>query len=152
MDALAEVERGREFYADRAWSDAYAALSGADRKAPLTAGDLELLAIAAYMLGRHGDFYDALERAHQAHLNAGEALPAARCAFWIGINLVQEGEMGRAGGWLGRAQRLVDREDGECVEQGYLLIPVMFEREAQGDLEGADRCGSRGDPDRRAFR
>jgi DNA-binding NarL/FixJ family response regulator len=155
VNALAEVERGRELYADRAWSDAYAALSGADRKAPLTAGDLELLATAAYMLGRHGDFYAALERAHQAHLNAGDALPAARCAFWVGINLVQEGEMGRAGGWLGRAQRLVDREGGECVEQGYLLIPVMFQREAQGNLEDAIavaaeaiRIGERlGDPD-----
>ena len=155
MDALAEVERGRELYADRAWSDAYAALSGADRKAPLTAGDLELLATAAYMLGRHGDFYAALERAHQTHLNAGDALPAGRCAFWVGINLVQEGEMGRASGWLGRAQRLVDREGGECVEQGYLLIPVMFQREAQGNLEDAIalaaeaiRIGERlGDPD-----
>ena len=155
VDAVAEVERGRELYADRAWSDAYAALSEADRNAPLTAGDLELLATAAYMLGRHGDFYHALERAHQAHLNAREALPAARCAFWVGINLVQEGEMGRAGGWLGRAQRLVDREGAECVEQGYLLIPVMFEREAQGNLDGAIavaaeaiRIGERlGDPD-----
>ena len=99
-----------------------------------------------------GDFYHALERAHQAHLNAREALPAARCAFWVGINLVQEGEMGRAGGWLGRAQRLVDREGRECVEQGYLLIPVMFEREAQGDLEGAIASGGRGDADRRAVR
>ncbi len=155
MDALAEVERGREFYADRAWSDAYAALSAADRNATLSAGDLELLSVAAYMLGRHNDFYDALERAHQAHLNAGEALPAARCAFWVGINLVQEGEMGRAGGWIGRAQRLVDHEGGECVERGYLLIPGMFQREAQGDIEGAIavaaeaiRIGERlGDPD-----
>jgi DNA-binding NarL/FixJ family response regulator len=89
------------------------------------------------MLGRHDDFYEALERAHQAHLNAGDALRAAHCAFWVGINLVQEGEMGRAGGWLARAQRLVDREGGECVEQGYLLIPVMFEREARGNLAGA---------------
>jgi DNA-binding NarL/FixJ family response regulator len=155
VDALTEVERGRALYAQRAWRDAFAAMSAADRKAPLTAGDLELLAIAAYMLGRHGDFYDALERAHRAHLNAGEALAAARCAFWVGINLIQEGEMGRAGGWLGRAQRLVDREGSECVEQGYLLIPVMFEREAQGNLDGAIaaaaeaiRIGERlGDPD-----
>jgi DNA-binding CsgD family transcriptional regulator/predicted negative regulator of RcsB-dependent stress response len=92
---------------------------------------------------------------HQAHLNGGSALRAARCAFWVGINLVQQGEMGRGGGWLGRARRLVEREGGDCVEQGYLLIPVMFEREAQGDLDGAiatgaeaARIGERfGDPD-----
>jgi DNA-binding NarL/FixJ family response regulator len=155
VDALAEIERGRDLYANRAWRDAFAVLSGADRDASLTADDLELLATAAYMLGRQDEFYDALENAHQAHLNGGDALRAARCAFWLGINLVQEGEMGRAGGWLGRARRLVEREGGDCVEQGYLLIPLMFEREGQGDLDGAiaaaaeaARIGERfGDPD-----
>ena len=155
VDAVAEVERGRELYADRAWRGAHAALSQADRQAPLTAEDLERLATAAYMLGRQDEFYEALERAHHAHLNDGGALRAARCAFWIGINLVQQGEMARASGWLGRARRLVQREGRDCVEQGYLLVPTMFEREAQGDLDGAietaaeaARIGERfGDPD-----
>jgi len=60
-----------------------------------------------------------------------------RCAFWIGINLTLRGEMGRASGWLGRARRLVEGEGRDCVEQGYLLMPVMFEREAAGDHEAA---------------
>ncbi len=137
VDAVAEVEQGREFYAVRAWSDAYAALSGVDRRAPLAADDLELLATAAYMLGRQDEYFDALERSHQAHLNAGEALRAARCALWIGMNLAQQGEMGRAGGWLGRARRLVEREGRECAEQGYLLMPLMFQHEASGDLDAA---------------
>jgi len=137
VDAVAEVELGREFYANRAWSDAYAALGDADREASLAADDLELLATAAYMIGRQDDYFSALGRAHQAHLNAGAALHAARCAFWVGINLAQQGEMGPAGGWLGRARRLVEREGRECVEQGYLLMPLMFEHEARGDLDAA---------------
>jgi DNA-binding NarL/FixJ family response regulator len=137
VDVLAEVQRGRELYADRAWSDAYAALSAADRELSLTADDLELLATAAYMLGRREEYFDALGRAHRAHQNAGEFLPAARCALWVGINLAQQGELGHAGGWLARARRLVEREGGECSEQGYLLLPVMFEHEARGDLEAA---------------
>jgi DNA-binding CsgD family transcriptional regulator/tetratricopeptide (TPR) repeat protein len=137
VDAVAEIEQGRQFYADRAWSDAYSALSGADREAPLPADDLELLATAAYMIGREDEYFSALGRAHQAHLNAGEALHAARCALWVAMNLAQRGEMGRAGGWLGRARRLVEREGRECVEQGYLLIPRMFEHEAMGDLSAA---------------
>jgi hypothetical protein len=137
VDAVAEIEQGREFYADRAWSDAYAALSNADREAALPADDLELLATAAYMIGREDEYFGALGRAHQAHLNAGEALHAARCALWVGMNLAQRGEMGRAGGWLGRARRLIEREGRECVEQGYLLIPRMFEHEAMGDLSAA---------------
>jgi DNA-binding NarL/FixJ family response regulator len=155
VDALAEVERGRELYADRAWRDAYAALSEADRQASLEVDDLERMATAAYMLGRQDDFYEALERAHQAYLNGGKMLRAARCAFWVGINLVQQGEKARASGWLARARRLVQREGTDCVEQGYLLIPTMFEREGQGDLDGAiatgaeaARIGERfGDPD-----
>ncbi|CAN5196628.1 LuxR C-terminal-related transcriptional regulator [soil metagenome] len=45
--------------------------------------------------------------------------------------------MGPATGWLGRAQRLIEREGQECVEQGYMLMPVVFEHEAVGDYEGA---------------
>ena len=51
--------------------------------------------------------------------------------------LARRGEVGRASGWLGRAQRLVDREGRDCVEQGYLLIPVVFQHEAAADFEAA---------------
>jgi DNA-binding CsgD family transcriptional regulator len=132
-----EVERGRGFFAKRAWGDAYAVLEDADGKAPLAADELELLATAAYMVGRQDEYFDVLGRAHQAHLNAGQARPAARCALWIGMNLAQRGEMGQAGGWLGRARRLIEREGSDCVERGYLLMPLMFEREASGDLDAA---------------
>ncbi len=47
------------------------------------------------------------------------------------------GEMGRASGWLARAQRLLDRDARECAERGYLLLPVVEQRLASGDCEGA---------------
>jgi DNA-binding CsgD family transcriptional regulator len=53
------------------------------------------------------------------------------------MHLAVQGELGRATGWLGRAQRLVDRACSDCVEQGYLLLPVVFQHEAAGDLDGA---------------
>ena len=136
-DASAELERGRNLYASEAWTDAYEALSAADRSNPLGAHDLELLATSAYMIGREEDYLGLLERAHQAHLAAGQELPALLCAFWIGVTLARRGEMGRAGGWLGRAQRLLDRQEGECVERGYLLLPAVIEQEAGGDWDGA---------------
>ena len=135
--ATDELERGRESYARRAWIDAYESLSGADEVRSLAAPDLELLATSAYMLGRDDEYVSALERAHHAYLDGGEPLRAVRCAFWMGINLILRGEMGRAGGWVGRARRLVEREDRECVEQGYLLLPLMFEHEAAGDHDAA---------------
>ena len=133
VDAVAETERGRELYARRAWADAFASLSRAARAAP----DLELLATSAYMLGRDADYFDALERAHHAHLDAGDRLRAAYCALWMGVNLMLQREVGPATGWIARAQRLVDREGRECVERGYLLIPAMFRHEAAGDLQAA---------------
>ena len=45
--------------------------------------------------------------------------------------------MSRATGWLGRAQRLVERDGGDCVERGYLLVPIMLRHEAAGDWEAA---------------
>jgi DNA-binding NarL/FixJ family response regulator len=137
VNGVAAVELGREHYAQRAWSDAHSALSAADEQAPLGVDDLERLATAAYMIGRQEEYFEVLGRAHAAHLDAGDALPAARCALWIGIHLAQKGDVGRAGGWLARAGRLVEREGRACVEQGYLLIPRMFQQEGLGDREAA---------------
>ncbi len=134
VDALG---RGRESYARRAWTDAYRWLSQADQASPLGVEDVELLATSAYMLGRDDEWMDLLGRAHQLHADAGEALRAVRCAFWVGVNLALRGDVGQASGWLGRAQRLLEREGGDCVERGYMLLPVMFEQEARGDLEAA---------------
>jgi DNA-binding CsgD family transcriptional regulator/tetratricopeptide (TPR) repeat protein len=89
------------------------------------------------MLGHVDEWIPLLERAHHAYAEEGEALPAVRCAFWIGMNLALRGEMGPATGWLGRAQRVLEREGGENVEQGYMLLPVAFQHEVSGDFEGA---------------
>ena len=131
------LERGREAYAQRAWLDAHTALSEADEAAPLGAEDLELLATSASMVGRMDDYLALLERAHHLYADAGEELRAARMAGWIGMNLAIRGEMGPAGGWFGRSQRLVEGVGKECVEQGYLLVPVAFQHQAMGDFDAA---------------
>jgi ATP/maltotriose-dependent transcriptional regulator MalT len=130
------LDQGREAYARSAWAEAYESLVRADEVEPLAAGDLELLATSAFMLGREDEWIPILERAYQRHSEAGERRPAVRCAFWIGTQLALRGEMGPATGWLGRAQRLLEGE-GDCVEQGYMLMPVVFQHEAEGDLAGA---------------
>src|SRR5438067_1405615 len=103
----------------------------------LKGDDLELLATAAYMLGREDDWMQILERAHQRHLEVGAQLRAARCAIWIGMNLATRGALGPASGWLGRGQRLVERDGSDCAEQGYMLLPVAFQRDSAGDVDGA---------------
>ena len=131
------LEPGREAYAAHAWADAYELLSQADREAPLAAPDLELLATCASMVGRMDDYFGFLERLHRTYVDAHEGLPAARVALMLGMNLASRGEVGPAGGWFARAQRLVAEEGRECVEQGYLCLPVAFERQMAGDYDSA---------------
>src|ERR687896_369211 len=133
MSALDELERARALARRGAWLDAHEALASADRSLVLEAPDLEQLASAAYMLGRLEEYVDAMARAHHAHLDAAAARPAARCAFWIGMQLLLAGELGRGTGWIGRAQRLVEAIGQECVEQGYLRLPVAFRCESAGE-------------------
>jgi len=137
VDTVAELGRARASYASELWMDAYDSLSAVDQSDSLGAEDLERLATSAYMIGREADYLGLLERAYRAHLEDGQALAALRSAFWIGVTVAQKGEIGQASGWLGRAQRLLEREQGERVEHGYLLLPVIFEHEASGDLKAA---------------
>jgi len=121
------------------WVAEYEHLSAADRSEPepLAAPDLERLATAAFMLGLAEEYFALLERAYEARLAAGERRTALRCAFWIGVTLAQRGEVGRAGGWLGRAERLLEDEGPDCAEAGYLLLPLVFRHAGSGDLEAA---------------
>src|SRR4051812_23299494 len=137
MPATDQLEQARTFVAQGAWQEANDGLGCADRESPLAADDLELWGMCAYMLGRDDEYDEHLRRAHELHLDAGATLRAARAAFWLGMNLLQRGEAGRGGGWIGRAQRLVDAHGGECVEQGHLMMPLAFRYEAMGELDTA---------------
>ena len=153
--ATSALESGRLSHERRAWADAYEQLSRADEETPLGAGDLELLATAAYMLGRDDEYVSVLERAHRAQVEGGDLLAAARSAFWLGLRLTLRGETGGAAGWNGRAQRLVDRAGRDCVEQGYLVLADGFAQALASDwetgLEAARRSAEiaerHGDPD-----
>ena len=73
MDAIAELELGREFYATSEWRKAFESLSSVDR----------------------------------------------------------------ASGWFSRGNRLLEGVDEDCVERGYLLIPVWLGQMGNGDYEAA---------------
>src|SRR5918994_4274395 len=129
-----QLARGREAAGRLAWADAFTALSLADRSSSLAAEDLELLATAAYLLGRVEDCLRALQRAQQLHAEAGRSRRAARCAFWLAFHLGSRGELAQAGGWFARANRLVEHEPQDCVERGYLLLPLAVRHiEAEDD-------------------
>jgi DNA-binding CsgD family transcriptional regulator len=128
---------GRECFDRRAWADAFAELSAADREAPLEPEDLERLAMAAYLLGRDDDSVEVWERAHHELLRRGDEERAARCAGWMVFVLMNGGEFARGGGWLARARRLLDDGQRDCAERGHLLVPVAFQRAFAGDWPSA---------------
>ena len=89
------------------------------------------------MLGRDEDTCDVLERAYQRTstpasrsrpraARSGSASPCCCAARWAAR---ADGSAARSGS--------SKRTGGECVERGYLLIPLMFRHEAAGDLEAA---------------
>jgi DNA-binding NarL/FixJ family response regulator len=151
-----ELERGREMYRRHAWQDAYRSLSRADESSTLGADDLFLLATSAGLLGKTDELLRNLERAHRACLKAGDLQRAARMAFWLVSRLMSLGESGRANGWLGRAQRLLERDGRDCVERGYLLLLAARRgSDPKAAYEGAGQAAAIADrfadPDLAAF-
>jgi hypothetical protein len=133
MATASSLDQGREAFARKAWGDAYAQLQSAARAAPLTAEDLERLAMAAHMLGRDGETGDLFARAHHEFLARGEIERAARAAIWLSFSLQTKGELAQGGGWIARARRLLEDAPRDCVEQGCLLVPTALRHFFQGD-------------------
>jgi hypothetical protein len=98
--AVGPLDEGRAHFRARAWADAFAALSEADRTAPFTtAEDLELLGIAAALSAHEAEFIKVLERQYTLHVEAGATARAARVAFTLCMRLRGMGAMGQAAGW-----------------------------------------------------
>jgi ATP/maltotriose-dependent transcriptional regulator MalT len=133
------LEKGRRAVAERAWRTAHEALVAARRAEPLGPQDLWRLALASYLIGHEQDFLDALCQAHEAFLDAGEALEAVRAAFWVGQHLASTGEVARATGWFGRAARVVDEREAEGAARGYVLLPAGHRQLMEGDYEASAR-------------
>lgn len=127
------LDQARSSFEGRIWGEAYARFSAADRQHQLVAEDLERLAVAAQLVGEDKVSTATWERAHLQLLQRGEVAWAVRCAFWLALGLFNRGEMARGGGWLGRAQRLIQDHELDCAEHGFLLVPA-----ALGTLEGGD--------------
>jgi hypothetical protein len=136
VTGMSDVERGRELYARQAWAAAFASLSAADPEG-MSAGDLELLATSAFMVGRDDAYLDAWEAAYHACLRSEDAARAARCTWWLGDYLRFRGHGARAAGWFARGQRLLEQAGDDCVARGYLLMPTVNEHASAGDDEAA---------------
>ena len=137
IDTDAALDRARGSFRRQAWGDASAEFSRADSEEPLGLDDLERLAVAAYLSGRDAESEAAWTGAHHESVRLADWARAARCAFWLGITLRSRNEPAKSAGWLTRAHRVLDESGHECVERGYLLIPVALKHYATGDFASA---------------
>jgi len=104
---------------------------------PLEPDELERLASAAYLGGRREEGYESWAAAHSAYTARGDVARAARCAFWIAFGLLNIGALARGGGWVDRAQRLLDEAGLDCVEHGHLRYAGGLKAIFSGDGETA---------------
>lgn len=139
MDRTDLVKRARESYERHEWADAYARLSEADREGSLEPDDLMSLAFAAYLIGKDAESIEILTRTHRQALERNDARGAVRCAFWIGFQLINKGDAAQAGGWFARGHTILEENDSDCVERGYLLIPVALQDLFGGEASTAHR-------------
>lgn len=137
MSTVLDAARGD--FDSGAWSRAYERFAAADRDEALGPDDLERLAVTAQLVGEDEVSASSWERAHLRLLQRGEIARAVRCAFWLASGLFSRGEMARAGGWMGRAQRLLDDHDLDCAERGFMVIPRSLANLEQGNPSEAHR-------------
>jgi ATP/maltotriose-dependent transcriptional regulator MalT len=139
-----KIAAARDAFARKAWKDAYAGFRAADEaRARLDAEDLERLAVCAYMAGKGEASADAWARAHSAWLRLRHVRRAARCTFWLVLDLLTRGERAQARGWLARTQHLLEDAADDCAEQGLLLALSARLRICERDIDGAHDAAGR---------
>lgn len=158
------LDAGRTAASDRAWDDAYAALSHAASTQSLAVADLELLGNAATWTGRFEASTAAREQAYAAYLSLGDRRSAARVALGLGWNAAVTLRFSVVAGWMASAGRLLapDVDTGEAPvwpEHGLMLSLMALNELGTGQLEpgleharAAFEIGRRtGDPDIQAL-
>lgn len=114
--------------------DAGEAVSCDDRH--LEAERLDLVAEAAWWLGRLEDCIAAREEAYRIFDELGEHRRAGQAAVWLWEHHALRARPAVAGGWLRRGRRALEGDE-ECVEFGNLRLREAEVAHGSGDLDGA---------------
>ncbi len=149
MGLIEDLAQARAAYERREWAASYEALCRQEPES-LRGDDFARLATAALLLGRRNDAVQAMQRAYQVNVAAGQPATAAFCAFWLAMVLSQVGEDAVGSGWAARGERLLAGLEGEVVERGYLDFHGFLRAIHRGQFDEAARlvvsvtaCGER---------
>ncbi len=118
-EGIEELSDARSAYDRRDWRGAFDLLTAAERRSPLAPEDAELLAEAARWTREYSAMIDALEQAEARYERVGKPGLAAGAALSLCREHFVRNSLSEAGGWLGRASRLLEDEP-ECPAHGYL--------------------------------
>jgi DNA-binding NarL/FixJ family response regulator len=134
------LRQAREAYERGDW---VLALDQLHRAGELGPEDSMALATSAYLLGNVDETVRALQAGYQDRIRNEDVQGAARFACWLGLVLNLRGEVAVGGGWIARAQRLLETEPEDVVERGYLLINEFFQHLGRGDFARAGETAVR---------
>jgi DNA-binding CsgD family transcriptional regulator len=119
------------------WQAAFDAGEGVPAETPeLDAERADLVADAAWWLGRLDDCIAARERAYRLFDELGNQRRAGGCAVWLYENYALKASPAMAGAWLRRAHRAL-ADDPDCVEYGAMLLRDAEAAHGGGDLDRA---------------
>jgi DNA-binding CsgD family transcriptional regulator len=144
MGAGGTLEAAREAWARHDWQRCLELASELEQDDRLAEAErLDLLADAAWWLGRLDHCIEAREKAYRLYDDAGESRRAGQCAVWLYEHYCFRANPSVASGWLSRARRFLDG-DGSCVELGALLLREAEMAHGSGALDKAAQLAERG--------
>lgn len=135
------IEQGRDAIRRHAWAEALDVFAAADRDGALIADDLERLATAAWWSGNLEQATDALERAFAAYTEDGRPREAAWAALQLAYQAIRRGAGSIGGGWLARAQGLLENEPESGVHARILVFHALGALLAGRLSEGIEIAG-----------
>ncbi len=135
-----QLLQAREAFDRRDWALAFDSLR---RAGDLSPEDTMVLATAAVLTGDADEAVRALQAGYQDRIRNSDGLGAARFAIWLGFVLNTRGEIAIGGGWVARAERLLEAQPEDIVERGYLLIHEFFQHIGRGDFARAEETAAR---------
>lgn len=130
------LSAGREAFARFAWAEALAAFADAERHERLGPDDLLQLATASWWDGEIDDAVDAFERSHGLLVKEGRRAEAAAVALRLGELAARRFNLAVAGGWLARAERLLENEAESPAHATLVALKAMLAFVVQGDMAG----------------
>ena len=137
------LDRGREAMHRHAWAEAMDVFAAADRDSGLDADDLERLGTAAWWAGQPDQATEAQERAFASYEGAGRSGDAARVAMALAYQAFRREAPSIGGGWLSRAQRLLETEPESPAHARLILFNVvgaLFGNQITEAMEMADQA------------